>query len=90
MFSSCKPKFFAVRHIHYPVNPFSDHSPTDAVVPSSDHFRTDIVLPPSDHYCIQTVAPSGNHYCIDIVVPSSDISALRHYNFIQTLIYYYL
>ena len=72
MFSSCNPKFFAVRHIHYPVNPLSDHFPTDAVVPSSDHCRTDTVLPPSDHYCIETVAPSGDHHCIDIVVPSSD------------------
>ena len=29
-------KFFAVRHIRYPVNPSSDHFHTDAVVPSSD------------------------------------------------------
>ena len=57
MFSSCNPKFFAVRHILYPVNP------------SSDHFYTDAVLPPSDHYCIETVAPSDDHYYIDIVVP---------------------
>ena len=60
MFSSCNPKFFAVRHIHYPVNP------------SRDHFCTDTVLPPSDHYCIETVALPGDHYCIDIVVPSRD------------------
>ena len=59
-FSPCNPKFFAVRHIHYPVNP------------SRDHFYTNVVLPPSDHYCIETVAPSGDHYCIDVVVPSSD------------------
>ena len=57
MLSSCNPKFFAVRHIHYP---------------SSDHCHTETVLPPTDHYCIETVAPSGDHYCIDIVVPSSD------------------
>ena len=37
MFSSCNPKFFAVRHIHYPVKPSSDHFHTDTVVPSSDH-----------------------------------------------------
>ena len=65
MFSSCNPKF-------YPVNPFSGHFLTDAVVPSSDHCRTETVLPPSDHYCIETVSPSGAHYFIDIVVPSSD------------------
>ena len=53
MFSSCNPKFFAVRHIHYSVNPSNDHFHTDAVVPSSDHCRTEIVLPPSDHYCIE-------------------------------------
>ena len=69
---SCNPKFFAVRHIHYPVNPSSDHFPTDAVVTSSDHCCTETVLAPSDHYCIDTVAPSGDHYCIDIVGPSSD------------------
>ena len=72
MFSSCNPKFFAIRHIHYPVKPSSDHLLTDAVVPSSDNFRTDAVLPPSDHNCIDTVAPPGDHYGIDIVVPSSD------------------
>ena len=60
-----------VRHIHYPVNPSSDHFHTDAVVPSSDHYHTETVLPPSDH-CLETVAPSGDHYCIDIVVPSRD------------------
>ena len=53
MFSSCNPKFFAERHIHYPVNP------------SSDNFYTDAVVPSSDQYCIETVAPSGDHYCID-------------------------
>ena len=67
MFSSCNPKFFAVRHIHYPVNTSSDNFRTDAVVPSSDHCRIETVLPPSDHYCIEVVAPSG-----DIVIPSSD------------------
>ena len=78
MFSSCNLKFFAVRHIHYPVNPSSDHFHTDAVLPSSDHcaLRQCVciicVLPPSDHDCIGTVAPSGDHYGIGIVVPSSD------------------
>ena len=67
MFASCDPKFFAVRHIHYPV-PIS----TLMLVPSSDHCRTDTVLPPSDHCCIETVAPSGDRYCIDIVLPPSD------------------
>ena len=43
MFSSCKPKFFAV-----------DYFNTGAVVPSSDHCRTEIVLPPSDHNCIES------------------------------------
>ena len=71
MFPSCNPKFvFAVKHIHYPVNPSSDHFHTDAVVTSSDHCRTDTVLPPSDHYCIETASPSGDHFCIDIAVPS--------------------
>ena len=64
MFSSFNPKFFAVRHIHYPVNPSSDHFHTDAVVSSSDHCRADAVQPPSDHYYIETVVPSGNHYCM--------------------------
>ena len=41
MFSSCNPKFFAVRHIHYPVNTSSDHFHTDAILPSSDHCRTE-------------------------------------------------
>ena len=74
MFSSCNPKFFAVRHIHYPVNPSSNNFHTDTVVPSSDQCFTEAVglLPPSDHYCIETVAPSGDHYGIDLVVPSSD------------------
>ena len=71
MFSSCNPKFFAVRHIHYPVNPSSDPFHTDAVVSSSDHCRTDTVLPPSDYYYIGTVAPPGDHYCIYIIVVSS-------------------
>ena len=54
MFSSCNPKFFAVRHIHYPVNSSNDYFHTDAVVPSSDHGRTDIVLPPNDDYYIKS------------------------------------
>ena len=52
MFSSCNTKFFAVRHIYYPVDPSNDYFHTDEVVPSSDHCRTDILLPPSDHYCM--------------------------------------
>ena len=71
MFSSCNPKFFAVRHIQYPVNPSSYHFHTDAEVPSSDHWRTESV-PSSDHYCTDTVAPPSDHCCLDIVVPSSD------------------
>ena len=39
MFSSCNPKFFADRHIHYPANPPSDHFHTDAVVPSIGLYR---------------------------------------------------
>ena len=83
MFSSCNPEFFAVRHIHYPVNPSSDHFHTDGAVPCSDHCCT--VLPSRDHYSIietvapsgdhcfpETVAPSSDHYSIVIVVPSSD------------------
>ena len=54
MLSSCNPKLFAVRHIHYPVNPPNDYFHTDAVVPSSDHCHTEIVLPPSDHYYIES------------------------------------
>ena len=65
--SSCNPKFFAVRHIHYPVT-----LSADAVVASSDHCCTEAVLSPCDHYCIEAVAPSGDHYGMDIVVPSSD------------------
>ena len=61
---------FSVRHIHYPVNPSSDHFHTEAVVPSRavDNAQRkciihgsgaiETVLPPSDHYCIETVAPS--------------------------------
>ena len=41
MFCSCNPKFFAVRHIHYPVNPSSDHFHTDCAVPCSDHCCTE-------------------------------------------------
>ena len=72
MFSSCDPKFFAVRHIHYPVNTSSDLFHTDAVVPSSGHCRSDTVLPPSDHYGIETVVPSSGHRCIETVPPYSD------------------
>ena len=64
MFSSCNSKFFAVRHIHYPVNPSSDHFHTDAVVPSSDHCHTEPVLPLCDQCCIETVLPSGDHYLL--------------------------
>ena len=69
---SCNLKLFAVRHIHYPGNPSSDHFHIDAAVPSSDHCCTETIQPPSDHYCIDTEAPSGDHYCIDIVVTSRD------------------
>ena len=72
MFPSCNLEFFEVRHIHYPVNPSSDHFHTDAVLPSSDHRRTETVLPSSDHYRIETVSPSSDHYCINIVVSPSD------------------
>ena len=74
MFSSCNPKLFAVRHIHYLLHPSRDHFHADAAVPSSDNCRIETVMPPSDQYCIDIVAPSGpgGHYCIDIVVPSSD------------------
>ena len=50
MFPSCNPKLFAVGHIHYPVNP------------SSDHFRTDVVVPSSDHCCTETVLLSSGTY----------------------------
>ena len=76
MFSSCKPKVFAVRpdhtvrHIHYPVNPSSDHFHNDAVVPSSDHCRTETVLPPSDHDCIEKLTPSGEHCFNETEAPS--------------------
>ena len=72
MFSSCNPKFFAVRHIHYPVNPSSDHFHTDVVVPSSDHRRTETVAPSGHHYCIDIVVPSSEHCCTEIIPPSSD------------------
>ena len=62
MFSSCNPKFFAVRHIHYPMNPSSDHFHTDAVVPSSDHDRTETVPPSRDHYGTTKVAPPCDHF----------------------------
>ena len=37
MFSSCNPEFFAVRYIHYPVNPPSDNVHTDALIMSPQH-----------------------------------------------------
>ena len=68
MFSSCNPKLFAVKHIHYPV--------TISTPMQWCHLEinccTETVLSPSDHYCIETVAPPGDHYCINIAVPSSD------------------
>ena len=84
MFSSCNPKLFAVRNIHYSLNTFSYHFDTDAVVPSSDHCRTQAVLPPRGHFCIETVAPSGDQYGIDLHCCSSAIilviiAALREY-----------
>ena len=63
---------FVVKHIHYPVNPSSDHFHTEAVVPSSDHYRTETVLSLSDHYCIETVAPSSDHHGTIQLAPSSD------------------
>ena len=63
---------YTVRHIHYPVNPSSDHFQTDAVVPSSDHCHTETVLPPGDHYCIDIVVPSSDHCWTETVPPSSD------------------
>ena len=48
MFSSCNPKFFAFRHIHYPV------------VPSGGQCCTETVLPSSDHDCNETIAPSDD------------------------------
>ena len=47
---------FFLQHIHYPVNPSSDHFHTDAVVPSSDHCHTETVSTSGDHYCIE-IAP---------------------------------
>ena len=81
MFSSCKPKFFAIRHIHYPVNPSSAHFHTDAVVPSSEHCRTETVLPPSENYCIETVSQSGDDHCIALVI----VAALRAMDNVTTL-----
>ena len=71
-FSSCNPKFFAVKHIHYPVNPSRDNFHTDAVVPSSDRCRTETVLPPSELCCTDTVAPSCDHNGTAKVAPPSD------------------
>ena len=72
MFSACSPKFFAVRHIHYPLNPSSEHFHTDAVVAPSDYWRHEAGLPPSEHYCIDTVAPSGDHCCTETVPTSTE------------------
>ena len=74
LLSSCKPKFFAVRQIHYPVNPSSDHFLTDAVVPPILIIAalTETILPPSDHYCIKTEAPSGDHYGTPKIAQPSD------------------
>ena len=84
MCSSCNPKLFGVRHIHYPVNPSSDQFHNDAVVPSSDHCRTETLTPTGEHcfteteapssdrYCTKKIAPPSDHYCIVIVLPSSD------------------
>ena len=60
MFSSCNPKFFAERHIHYPVYPSSDNFHTVAVVPSSDQYCTETVPPSSDHCGTTKVAPHNN------------------------------
>ena len=68
MFSSCNSKFFAVRHIHYSVNPSNAYFHTGAVVPSSDHCHLVIIAA----LIVETVAPSGDHYCIETVPPSSD------------------
>ena len=57
MFYSCNPKFFAVKHIHYPMTPSGDDFHVNAVVPSSDHCRTETVLPPGDNYCSDVSAP---------------------------------
>ena len=70
LFSSCNPNFLQL-HIHYPVNPSSDHLHTEAVVPSSDHCCTETVLPSSDHYCIGAVAPSGDHCFTETLAPST-------------------
>ena len=72
MFSSCYPKLFAVRHIHYPLNPSCDQFHADAVVPSSDNCRTETVLPPGDHYCIDMVVPSSDHCDTETVPPSNE------------------
>ena len=49
------------RHIHYPVNPSSDHFHTDVVVPSGDRNCIDIVGTSSDHYGSTKVAPPTDH-----------------------------
>ena len=57
MFSSCNPQIFAVRHILYTVNRFSEHFHTDKVAPSSDRCCIESVVPPGDHCFTETVAP---------------------------------
>ena len=67
MFSSCNPKFFAVRYIHHPVSDYH----TVAVVPSGDHCCAKTVLSSSEH-CFETVAPSGDRCFTDTVAPSCE------------------
>ena len=67
MFSSCNPKFFAVRHIHYPVNQYCHLASITALIfetvaPSGDHYCIDLVVSSSDHCCTETVPPSSDHY----------------------------
>ena len=65
MFSSCNPKFFAVRHIHYPVNchlAIITAMRVETVAPSGDHYCIDLVVPSSEHCCTETVPPSSDHY----------------------------
>ena len=90
MFSSCNLKFSAVRHIHYPVNPSSDHFNTDAVVPSSDHCCTETVLPSSAlrqyAYCQLVIITALRQYRHLVIITASIlqchlviIDALRQY-----------
>ena len=67
MFSSCNPKFFAVRHIHCPVNPSSDHFHNDAVVPSSDHCRSETVLPDGTRMTIASGLRMHKHASVLLV-----------------------